>query len=58
MKLYFPSGMTHHGENAIKHLDFEQYTGEDLKEPAMFWCYFLEDYEYMLEHKGKKFIFK
>jgi len=57
MKLYFPSGMTHHGENAIKHLDFEQYTGEDHKEPAMFWCYFLEDYEYMLEHKGKKFIF-
>ena len=58
MKLYYGQAMEFHGDNAIKHLDFEYYDPvKDINEPCMFWCYFPEDYEYLIAHKGKKFMF-
>ena len=58
MKLYYPDGMRAHGETACQHLNFEKYNPqEDQKEPALFWLYFQEDYEYLLGHEDKKFVF-
>ena len=56
MKLYYPEGMRLHGENACRYLDFEKYNNE-LDEPCLFWLYFAEDYEYLLAHKGKRYVF-
>jgi len=58
MKLYYGQAMEFHGDSAVKHLDFEYYDPvKDINEPCMFWCYFPEDYEFLLAHKGKKYMF-
>lgn len=59
MKLYYPDpGMTLHGENACKFLGFEKYDPlTDMDQPAMFWLYFPEDYEYLLAHKGPRYVY-
>lgn len=56
MKLYYDkAAMGLHGDNAIKYMDFEPYSqGSD---PAMFWLYSPADYEKMLLHDGKKYVF-
>jgi len=58
MKLFSSAGMDLHLNNAIKYLGFEPYDPiEDIEKPAMFWLYFQEDYEYLLNHKGGKYVY-
>ncbi len=55
MKLYYPQAMEFHGDNAVKHLHFKRYDSvADIDKQALFWCYFPQDYEYMLSHRGRK----
>lgn len=57
IKLLSSGGMDLHYNNAIKYHPFEPYNPKkDSKKPAMFWCYFPEDYEALAKHEGKKYV--
>lgn len=57
IKLFSSAGMDLHYNNAIKYHPFEKYNPKkDNKKPAMFWCYFEEDYKALINHTGKKII--
>lgn len=57
IKLHYPEGMKLHGENACKFHNFEKYDWKtDRDKPAMFWLYTDDDYKYLAQHSGKKFV--
>lgn len=57
IKLHYPEGMKLHGDNACRYHNFEKYDWKtDRDKPAMFWLYTEDDYKYLAQHAGKKFV--